>query len=68
MTLCSLLKEKTNFIPQKFISFDKSFKLTINTFEQCFPHFQNFKIFQNGQGNFQKHTKYDQYTNITSML
>ena len=43
-------RKDIDFILQKFNSFDKILKFTIDTFEHCVPHFLDIKICPNGLG------------------
>ena len=45
----------------KFNSFDDNLKLTIDTFENCVPHFLDIKIWPNGLGIYHKHTQTGQH-------
>ena len=48
----------------KFSSFDDNLKFTIDTFENCVPHFLDIKICPNGLGIYHKHTQTGQYVNF----
>ena len=65
----TLLVIKTTDIPfvlNKFNSFDYNLKFTIDSFENCVPHFLGMKICPNGQGIYRKHTQTGQYVNFDS--
>ena len=65
----TLLVIKTTDIPfvlNKFNSFDYNLKFTIDSFENCVPHFLGMKICPNGQGIYHKHTQTGQYVNFDS--
>ena len=65
-TLLVIKRKDIDFILQKFSSFDKSLKFTINTFEHCVPHFLDIEICLNGFDIYHKNTETGQYTNINS--
>ena len=65
-TLLVIKRKAVDFILQKFNSFDKSLKFTIDTFEHCVPHFLHIEICPNGLGIYHKNTQTGQYTNINS--
>ena len=50
----------------KFNSFDDNLKFTIDTFENCVPHFLDIEICPNGLGIYHKHTQDGQYVNFDS--
>ena len=62
-TLLVIKRKDIDFIIQKFNSFDKRLKFTIDTFEHCVPHFLDIEICPNDLG---KNTETGQYTNINS--
>ena len=62
-TLLVVKRKDIDFIIQKFNSFDKRLKFTIDTFEHCVPHFLDIEICPNDLG---KNTETGQYTNINS--
>ena len=62
-TLLVIKRKDIDFIIQKFNSFDKRLKFTVDTFEYCVPHFLDIEICPNGLG---KNTETGQYTNINS--
>ena len=41
-------------------------KFTVDTFENCVPHFLEIEIFPNGLGIYHKNTQIGRYTNIES--
>ena len=53
-TLLVIKRKGIDFIQQKFISFDKSLKLTIDTFEHCVARFLDIEICPNGLDIYQK--------------
>ena len=59
-------RKDIDFILQKFNSFDKSLKFTIDIFEHCVPYFLDIEICLNGLGIYHKNTQTGQYTNINS--
>ena len=65
-TLLVIKRKDIDFILQKFNSFDKSLKFTIDTFEHCVPHFLYIEICPNGLGIYHRHTETGQYNNINS--
>ena len=65
-TLLVIKRKDIDFILQKFNSFDKSLKFTIDTFEHCVPHFLDIEICPNDLGIYHKNTETGQYTNINS--
>ena len=65
-TLLVIKWKDIDFILQKFNSFDKSLKFTIDTFEHCVPHFLDIEICPNGLGIYHKNTQTGQYTNVNS--
>ena len=50
----------------KFSSFDGNLKFTIDTFENCVPHFLDIEICPNGLGIYHKHTQTGQYVSFDS--
>ena len=50
----------------KFSSFDNNLKFTIDTFENCVPHFLDIEICPNGLGIYHKHTQTGQYVSFDS--
>ena len=65
-TLLVIKRKDIDFILQKFNSFDKSLKFTIDSFEHCVPHFLDIEISPNGLGIYHKNTQTGQYSNINS--
>ena len=50
----------------KFSSFDYNLKVTLDSFENCFPSFLNIEICPNGLGIYHKHTQTRHYVNFDS--
>ena len=65
-TLLVIKRKDIDFILQKFNSFDKILKFTIDTFEHCVSHFLDIEICLNGLVIYHKNTETGQYTNINS--
>ena len=63
-TLLVLRKKYIDIALNKFNSFNKNLKFTVDTFENCFPHFLDIDICPNGLGIYHKNTQTGQYTNI----
>ena len=62
----SLVIKRTDIscVLNKFSSFDDNLKFTIDTFENCVPHFLDIEICPNGLGIYHKHTQTGQYVNF----
>ena len=65
-TLLVLRKKDIDIVLNKFNSFNKNLKFTVDTFESCVPHFLDIEICPNGLGIYHKNTQTGQYTNIES--
>ena len=65
-TLLVIKRKDIDFILQKFNSFDKSLKFTIDTFEHFVSHFLDIEICPNGLGVYHKNTETGQYINTNS--
>ena len=65
-TLLLIKKQDIGLIMKTVNKFDKNLKFTIDTFEDCVPHFLDIKICPNGLGIFHKNTQTGQYVNIES--
>ena len=63
-TLLVLRKKYIDIVLNKFNSFNKNLKFTVNTFENCVPHFLDIEICPNGLGIYHKNTQTGQCTNI----
>ena len=46
-----------SYVLNKFNSLDDNLKFTIDTFENCVPHFLDIEICPNGLGIYHKHTQ-----------
>ena len=57
-----------SYVLNKFNSLDDNLKFTIDTFENCVPHFLDIEIFPNGLGIYHKHTQTGQYVNFDSFI
>ena len=62
--LLVIKKTDISCVLNKFSSFDDNLKFTIDTFENCVPHFLDIKICPNGLGTYHKHTQTGQYVNF----
>ena len=65
-TLLVLRKKDIDIVLNKFNSFNKNLKFTVDAFENCVRHFLDIEICPNGPGIYHKNTQTDQYTNIQS--
>ena len=65
-TLLVLKKKDIDIVLNKFNSFNKNLKLTVDTSENCVTHFLDIEICPNGLGIYHKNTQTGQYTNIES--
>ena len=79
-TLLVLRKKNIDIALNKFNSFNKNLKFTVDAFENCVPHFLDIENCPNGLGiyhkyisyiyrmyhKYQKNTQTSQYTNIES--
>ena len=65
-TLLVLRKKDIDIVLNKFNSFNKNLKFTVDTFEICVPHFLDIEICLNGLSIYHKNTQPDQNTNIES--
>ena len=61
-----LRKKDIDIVLNKFNSFNKNLKITVDTFENCMSHFLDREICPNGLGIYHKITQNGQYTNIES--
>ena len=62
-TLLVLRMKDIDIVLNKFNSFNKNLKFTVDTFENCVPHFLDIDICPNGLGTYHKNTQTGQYTN-----
>ena len=53
-TLIILQKKDIDIVLNKFSSFNKNLKFTVDTFENCVPHFLDIEIYPNGLGIYHK--------------
>ena len=65
-TLLVIKRRDISCVLNKFNSFDDYFKFTVETFENCVPHFLDIEIFPNGLGIYHEHTQTGQYVNFDS--
>ena len=65
-TLLVLRKKDIDIILNKFNSFNKNLKFTVDTFQNCVPHFLDIEICPNGLRIYHKNPQTGQYTNIES--
>ena len=65
-TLLVLRMKGIDIVLNKFNSFNKNLKFTVDTIENCVPHFLHIETCPNGLGIYHKNTQTDQYTNIES--
>ena len=65
-TLLVLRKKDIDIVLNKFNSFNKNLKFTVDVFENCVPHFLDIEICPNGLGIYHKNTQTGQYSNIES--
>ena len=65
-TLLVIKRRYISCVLNKFNSFDDNFKFTVDTFENCVPHFLDIEIFPNGLGIYHEHTQTGQYVNFDS--
>ena len=65
-TLLVIKRTDISYVLNKFNSFDDNLKLTIDTFENCVPHFLDTEICPNGLGIYRKHTQTGQYVSFDS--
>ena len=65
-TLLVIIKKDIEIVLNKFNSFSKTLKFTIDTFENCVSHFLDIEIYPNGLVIYHKNAKTGQYTNIES--
>ena len=63
-----IFKKRDIDVLNKFNSFDKNLKFTINTCENCVLRFLDITIWQNVLGNYHKHTQTGQYVCIKGAL
>ena len=65
-TLLVIKRTGISYVLNKFNSFYENLKFTIDTFENCVPHFVDIEICPNGLGIYHKHTQTVQYVNFDS--
>ena len=65
-TLLVIKRTDISCVLNKFNSFDDNLKFTIDTFENCVPHFLDIEICPNGLGIYHKHTQTGQYVSFDS--
>ena len=65
-TLLVLRKKDIDIVLTKLNSFNKNLKFTVDTFENCVPHFLDIEICSNGLGIYHINTQTGRYTNIES--
>ena len=65
-TLLVLRKKDIDIVLNKFNSFNKNLKFTVDTFENCVPHFLDIEICPNGLRIYRKNPQTGHYTNIES--
>ena len=66
-TLLVLREKDIDIVLNRFNnSFNKNLKFTVDTFENCVPHFLDIQICPNGLGIHHKNTQTGEYTNIQS--
>ena len=65
-TLLVLRKRYIDIALNEFNSFNENLKFTVDTFENCVPHFLDIEICPNGLRIYHKNTQTGQYTNIES--
>ena len=65
-TLLVIRRTDISCVLNKFNSFNDNLKFTINTFENCVPHFLDTEICPNGLGIYHKHTQTGQYVSFDS--
>ena len=65
-TLLVIRRTDISCVLNKFNSFNDNLKFTIDTFENCVPHFLDIEICPNGLGIYHKHTQDGQYVNFDS--
>ena len=63
-TFLVIKKADISCVLKKFNSFNDDLKSTIDTFENCVPHFLGIEICPNGLGIYHKHTQTGQYVNF----
>ena len=63
-TLLVIKRTDISYVLNKFNSFDDNLKFTIDTFENCVPHFTDIEICPNGLGIYHKHTQTGRYVNF----
>ena len=59
-------QENRSCVLNRFNSFNYNLKFTIDTFENCVPHFVDIEICLNVLGIYHKHTQTGQYVNFDS--
>ena len=57
-------KKGINYVLNQFNKFEKSLKLSVDTFENCVPYFLDIKICTIGLGAYHKNTQTGQYVHI----
>ena len=65
-TLLVIKRTDISCVLNKFSSFDYNLKVTLDSFENCFPSFLNIEICPNGLGIYHKHTQTRHYVNFDS--
>ena len=63
-TLLVLREKDIDIVLNRFNSFNKNLQFTVDTFENCVPHFLDIEICPNVLGMYHKNTQIGQYTNI----
>ena len=65
-TLLVIKRKDINFLLKQFKNFDKNLQFTIDTFENCVPHFLDTDICPNGLGFFHKQSQLGQHVHVDS--
>ena len=55
-TILAIKIADNSYVLNKFNIFDDNIKFTIDTFENCVPHFFDIEIYSNGLGIYHTHT------------
>ena len=66
-TLLLVKKDQLDKVLKAFNKFDRGLKFTVDTFDNCLPHFLDLEICPNGISIFRKNTHTGQYVNYTSV-